>query len=385
MGRTPDYMNVTFAGFADDRPRWAGPDGEQRAGLREPRRLPEAAAARRPVADPHDRAPDRRQGDRRHLRRQPGAAAQGRRDRRLDHRPWRPAAGHAGPVRRRAGRLPRQRRCRRKRRPSTRCRSPCAMDAPGLVFLCRDSAMRPDAHPLDAPFSTRFDEQDALCLFDDVHVPKANVFIDGNIAVYNTVMGLSSWWPNIMQQTTIRALTKLEFAYGLADEDGRGGERRLRADAGDARRADELRRAHPQFVDRRGRGRHDLGGRRRLPGGAGDAPDPLDHAGVDGAGQRDPQGDRQPQPARRSERRAARRPAAAPPDERVPARRERHQRRRALVGLPGDVGLHGLDARRRATSCTSATTSPRRAPTGSPPTASTARPTEPAATSCSPS
>ena len=48
-----------------------------------------------------------------------------------------------------------------------------AMDTPGLVFLCRDSGMRPDAHPLDAPFSTAFDEQDALCLFDDVHVPKA--------------------------------------------------------------------------------------------------------------------------------------------------------------------------------------------------------------------
>jgi aromatic ring hydroxylase len=41
------------------------------------------------------------------------------------------------------------------------------------------------------------------------------VFIDGNIDVYNRVMGLSAWWPNITQQTTIRALTKLEFAYGL--------------------------------------------------------------------------------------------------------------------------------------------------------------------------
>jgi 4-hydroxyphenylacetate 3-monooxygenase len=90
------------------------------------------------------------------------------------------------------------------------------MDAPGLVFVCRDSAIRPDAHPLDAPFSSRFDEQDALCLFDDVHVPKQNVFIDGDVAVYNSVMMPSSWWPNIMQQTTIRALTKLEFTYGLA-------------------------------------------------------------------------------------------------------------------------------------------------------------------------
>jgi aromatic ring hydroxylase len=29
-------------------------------------------------------------------------------------------------------------------------------------------------------------------------------------------MGPTAWWPNVMQQTTIRALTKLEFAYGLA-------------------------------------------------------------------------------------------------------------------------------------------------------------------------
>jgi aromatic ring hydroxylase len=91
------------------------------------------------------------------------------------------------------------------------------MDAPGLVFICRDSGARPGADPFDAPFSTRFDEQDAYCIFDDVEVPKENVWIDGQMAVYNSVMMPSSWWPNIMQQTTIRALTKLEFAYGMAN------------------------------------------------------------------------------------------------------------------------------------------------------------------------
>lgn len=92
------------------------------------------------------------------------------------------------------------------------------MDAPGLVFLCRDSGARPGADPFDAPFSTRFDEQDAYCIFDDVEVPKDNVWIDGQKSVYNSVMMPSSWWPNIMQQTTIRALTKMEFAYGLCVE-----------------------------------------------------------------------------------------------------------------------------------------------------------------------
>jgi 4-hydroxyphenylacetate 3-monooxygenase/anthranilate 3-monooxygenase (FAD)/4-hydroxyphenylacetate 3-monooxygenase len=64
--------------------------------------------------------------------------------------------------------------------------------------------------------SSKFDEQDALTIFDDVEVPRERVFIDGDIDVYNSVMGPTAWWANIMQQTTIRALTKLEFAYGLA-------------------------------------------------------------------------------------------------------------------------------------------------------------------------
>jgi aromatic ring hydroxylase len=41
------------------------------------------------------------------------------------------------------------------------------------------------------------------------------VFIDANLAVYNSVM-TTGWMPNIMQQTSIRAQTKLEFAWGLA-------------------------------------------------------------------------------------------------------------------------------------------------------------------------
>ena len=52
-------------------------------------------------------------------------------------------------------------------------------------------------------------------IFDDVEVPRDRVFIDANLDVYNTVM-TTGWSPNIMQQTMIRAQTKLEFAWGLA-------------------------------------------------------------------------------------------------------------------------------------------------------------------------
>ncbi len=89
------------------------------------------------------------------------------------------------------------------------------VDAPGLIFLCRDSAATPAADVFDRPLSTRFDEQDAFVIFDDVEIPRDRLFCDGHLDVYNTV-GTTGLRDNMTNQTTIRALTKLEFAYGLA-------------------------------------------------------------------------------------------------------------------------------------------------------------------------
>jgi len=88
------------------------------------------------------------------------------------------------------------------------------MGAPGLKFVCRDSVSTP-ANLFDHPLSSRFDEQDAFVIFDDVEVPRDHVFIDANRTAYNTVM-TTSWPPNVQQQTMIRASTKLDFAWGLA-------------------------------------------------------------------------------------------------------------------------------------------------------------------------
>ena len=51
MGRTPDYLNVTFACFAGARRRVGA--ARQRAGRGEPRRLPEGDARPRPLDDAH--------------------------------------------------------------------------------------------------------------------------------------------------------------------------------------------------------------------------------------------------------------------------------------------------------------------------------------------
>jgi 4-hydroxyphenylacetate 3-monooxygenase len=214
MGRTPDYMNITFAGFAMDRIRWAGAEGSNQAGYENlvefQRRLrrDDLSLTHTIVHPTVDKATDNdfttnpvplhKVGETSDAIIVRGARMLATLAPFADEQTVYPGA------------------------PLTPGSSPAyalaftvAMDAPGLVFLCRDSGTS-DADPFDMPFSTRFDEQDAYCIFDDVEIPKQNVFIDGDIGVYNTVMHLSPWWANIMQQTTIRALTKLEFLYRLA-------------------------------------------------------------------------------------------------------------------------------------------------------------------------
>ena len=88
------------------------------------------------------------------------------------------------------------------------------MNAPGLKILCRDH-YGVTRSVFDHPFSSRFDEQDAFVIFDHVEIPKSRVFCDSRPEVYNVAMQ-RGWVGNIMQQTTIRALTKLEFIYELA-------------------------------------------------------------------------------------------------------------------------------------------------------------------------
>jgi len=86
----------------------------------------------------------------------------------------------------------------------------------GLITICRDH-YGVDGSPEDHPFSARFDEQDGFMIFDDVEVPHERLFLDSNLEVYNQVR-FSGWTGNVFQQTSIRAANKLEFAYRLGVE-----------------------------------------------------------------------------------------------------------------------------------------------------------------------
>jgi 4-hydroxyphenylacetate 3-monooxygenase len=85
---------------------------------------------------------------------------------------------------------------------------------PGLRFICRDSYAK-DRDPYDYPLSSRFDEQDAVVIFDDVEIPKDRVFLDGDTVGYSEVITDTGWRGHIMHQAFTRAYVKLSFALGI--------------------------------------------------------------------------------------------------------------------------------------------------------------------------
>ena len=87
------------------------------------------------------------------------------------------------------------------------------MDIPGLKFICRES-YHTGRSTFDRPVSSRFDEEDALAIFDDVEVPWERVFINGDIEASNYVLGHAPGYA--LLQGVIRGTVKLRFMAGLA-------------------------------------------------------------------------------------------------------------------------------------------------------------------------
>jgi 4-hydroxyphenylacetate 3-monooxygenase len=88
------------------------------------------------------------------------------------------------------------------------------MSTPGLKFICRDS-FSSQREPWDYPLSTRFDEMDAVAIFDDVEIPRDRIFLDGDPQLHSEVITDSHWRAHIIHQAMTRAWAKLEFAFGL--------------------------------------------------------------------------------------------------------------------------------------------------------------------------
>src|SRR6516225_8001035 len=91
------------------------------------------------------------------------------------------------------------------------------VNAPGLRIICRPSVTHQNAASvMDYPLSARFDETDAMVIFDDVLVPWERVFIHRDPELCNGLYNRTGIMPQIMHQFSTKNLAKAEFMMGLA-------------------------------------------------------------------------------------------------------------------------------------------------------------------------
>jgi anthranilate 3-monooxygenase (FAD) / 4-hydroxyphenylacetate 3-monooxygenase len=86
----------------------------------------------------------------------------------------------------------------------------------GLRQICRTPYDRADQSSFDHPLASRFEEADALLVFDDVFVPWDRVFAYRDVALCNAIYPDTALRNHTAHQTNTRALVKMQFAVGLA-------------------------------------------------------------------------------------------------------------------------------------------------------------------------
>jgi anthranilate 3-monooxygenase (FAD) / 4-hydroxyphenylacetate 3-monooxygenase len=86
----------------------------------------------------------------------------------------------------------------------------------GLRQICRTPYDTGGRARFDHPLASRFEESDALLIFDNVLVPWDRVFLYRDVALCNAVYPDTALRNHTAHQTNTRALVKLQFAVGLA-------------------------------------------------------------------------------------------------------------------------------------------------------------------------
>jgi 4-hydroxyphenylacetate 3-monooxygenase oxygenase component len=86
----------------------------------------------------------------------------------------------------------------------------------GLRFICREPFDAGTQSQWDHPLGARFEEPDAVCVFDDVLVPWDRVFLYGDVKMGNTLFAQASVRNHTGHQTAIRGLAKTQLLTGIA-------------------------------------------------------------------------------------------------------------------------------------------------------------------------
>lgn len=88
-------------------------------------------------------------------------------------------------------------------------------NTPGLRYICRES-FDYGRTPFDHPLGARFEEMDAVAIFDNVLVPWERVFLLGSVESCNNMTNRTGWIYHSFHQVVTRLVAKTEFLLGTA-------------------------------------------------------------------------------------------------------------------------------------------------------------------------
>src|SRR5215475_8297650 len=86
----------------------------------------------------------------------------------------------------------------------------------GLRFICREPFDDGTQSEWDHPLGARFEEPDAVCVFDDVLIPWDRVFLYNDIELGNALFSAVNLRNHTAHQTAIRGFVKAQFVTGVA-------------------------------------------------------------------------------------------------------------------------------------------------------------------------
>jgi 4-hydroxyphenylacetate 3-monooxygenase len=92
------------------------------------------------------------------------------------------------------------------------------LDTPGMKVICRPSYEQKANSPFDNPLSSRFDENDAVLIFDKAFIPWENVLIYRDVEKVHEYFPRSGLLSRGFFQGGIRMAAKLEFMAGVLDK-----------------------------------------------------------------------------------------------------------------------------------------------------------------------
>ncbi len=92
-----------------------------------------------------------------------------------------------------------------------------AMNGPGVKLLSRPSYELRAASPFEAPLAARFDENDAVIVFEDAFVPWENVLVYRDVERARGFYAESGFFNRFNLQSAVRLSVKLEFCAGLLE------------------------------------------------------------------------------------------------------------------------------------------------------------------------